>query len=194
MYQETNDSQDMYTAENKGQPQSPSDPNVNTVTDHKLATLNQARTRPAEALDKGKQNATETLQLSTSLTHPTTSSHSIRGTRQASHHTHHRKTTVGDPPTSPANSTIPVTTTSSNNITSGPALQSQDEINMVYIGDNEAEQSNDDNERHLDTPRALIHYASSTSQKTQNNFAFTKNFSKNLITYILYFHLLNSNC
>ena len=150
MYQETDDSQDMYTAENKGQPPSPSDPNVNIVTDQQTRDTKSGKdktrrsTRPKRETKRyGDTTTLDFLDSSDDEQPP----HKRHATSVASYSP--PKTTVGDPPTSPANSTVPVTPTSRNNITSGPALQSQDEINMVYIGDNEAEQSNDDNERHL---------------------------------------------
>ena len=150
MYQETDDSQDMYTAENIGQPPSPSDPNVNIVADQQIRDPKSGKdktrtsTRPKKETKRyGDTTTLDFLDSSDDEEPP----HKRHATSVASYSP--PKTTMGDPPTSPANSTIPVTSTSRNNITSGPALQSQDEINMVYIGDNEAEQSNDDNERHL---------------------------------------------
>ena len=150
MYQETDDSQDMYMAKNIGQPPSPSDPNVNIVADQRTHDSKSGKdkirksTRPKrETKHYGNTTNLDFLDSSEEEQPP----HKRHAASFASYLP--PKTTMGDPPTSPANSTIPVTSTSRNKITTGPALQSQDEINMVYTGDNEAEQSSDDNERHL---------------------------------------------
>ena len=150
MYQETDDSQDMYMAQNIGQPRSPSDPNVNIVADQQTHDSKSGKdktrrsTRPKRETKRyGDTTNLDFLDSSDEEQPP----HKRHAASVASYSP--PKTTMGDPPTPPANSTIPVTSTSRNNITTGPALQSQDEINMVYTGDNEAEQSRDDNERHL---------------------------------------------
>ena len=150
MYQETDDSQDMYMAKNIGQPPSPSDPNVNIVADQQTRDSKSGKdktrksTRPKRETKRYGDTTTLDFLDSSDEEQPP---HKRHATSVASYSP--PKTTMGDAPTSPANSTIPVTSTSRNNITTGPALQSQNEINMVYIGDNEAEQTNDDNERHL---------------------------------------------
>ena len=150
MYQETDDSQDMYMAKNISQLPSPSDPNVNTVAEQQTHDSKSGKdktrrsTRPKRETKRyGDTTNLDFLDSSDEEEPP----HKRHAASVASYSP--PKTTMGDPPTSPANSTIPVTSTSRNNIATGSALQSQDEINMVYTGDNEAEQGSDDNERHL---------------------------------------------
>ena len=150
IYQETDDSQDMYMAKNIGQLPTPSDANVNTVAKQQTHDSNSGKdktrrsTRPKKETKRyGDTTKFDFLDSSDEDEPP----HKRHAASVASYSP--PKTTMGDPPTSPANSTIPVTPTSRNHIATGSALQSQDEINMVYTGDNEAEQSSDDNERHL---------------------------------------------
>ena len=149
-YQEMDDSQDMYTAKNIGQLPTSSDPNVNTVADQYMHDSNSGKdkthksTRPKKETKRyGDTTNLDFLDSSDEDEPP----HKKHAASVASYSP--PKTTVGDTPVSPAHSTIPVTPTSHNKIATGPALQSQDEINMVYTGDNDAEQSNDENERHL---------------------------------------------
>ena len=150
MYQETDNSQDMYMAKNIGQLPSPSDPNFNTVAEQqthdsksgKDKTRRSTRTK-RETKRYGDTTNVDFLDSSDEEEPP----HKRHAASFASYSP--PKTTMGDPPTSPANNTIPVISTSRNNLAIGSALQSQDEINMVYTGDNEAEHSSADNERRL---------------------------------------------
>ena len=150
IYQETDDSQDMYMAKNIGQLPTSSYPNVNTVAEQQTHDSNSGEdktrrcTRPKKETKRyGDTTNLDFLDSSDEDEPP----HKRHAASVASYSP--PKTTMGDPPTSPDNITIPVTPTSRNNIATGSALQSRDEINMVYTGDNDAEQSSDDNERHL---------------------------------------------
>ena len=137
-------------AKNIGQLPTPSEPNVNTVAEQQIQDSNSGRdktrrsTRPKKETKRYGDNTNLDFLDSSDEDEPP---HKRHAASVASYSP--PKTTMGDPPTSPANSTIPVTPTSRNNIATGPALQSQDEINMVYTGDNDAEQSSDENDRHL---------------------------------------------
>ena len=150
IYQETDDSQDMYMATNIGQLPSTSDPNVNTVAEQQThdSKSGKGKTRKSTRPKRETKRYRDTTNLdfldSSDEEEPPQKRHAASVASYSP-----PKTTVGDPPTSPANSTIPVTSTSRNNIATGSALQLQDEINLVYTGDNDAEQCSDDNERQL---------------------------------------------
>ena len=126
MYQETDDSQDMYTAKNIGQPPSPSDPNVNIVADQQThdSKSGKDKTRKSTRPKRETKRYGDTTNLdfldSSDEEQPPHRRHAASVASDSP-----PKTTMGDPPTSPANSTIPVTSTSRNNITTGPTLQDE---------------------------------------------------------------------
>ena len=139
-YQEADDSQDIYMAKNIGQLPTSSDPNVNTVADQYMHDSNSGKdktrksTRPKKETERyGDTTNLDFLDSSDEDEPP----HKKQAASVASYSP--PKTTMGDTPVSPAHSTIPVTSNSHNNIATGPALQSQDEINMGYTGDNDAQ-------------------------------------------------------
>ena len=116
-YQETDDSQDMYMAKNIGQLPTPSDPNVNTVAKQQIHDSNSGRDKTRRSTRPKKE--TKRYGDTTNLDFPDSSDedeppHKRHAASVASYSP--PKTTMGDPPTSPANSTIPVTPTSRNNI------------------------------------------------------------------------------
>ena len=137
-------------AKSIGQHPTSSDPNVNTGADQYMHDSNSGKDKTRKSTRPKKE--TKRYGDTTNLDFLDTSDedeppHKKHAASVASYSP--PKTTMGDTPASPAHSTIPATPTSHNILATGPALQSQDEINMVYTGDNDAEQNNNENERHL---------------------------------------------
>ena len=125
----------MYVTKNIDQLPTSSDRNINTIAEQHMHDPNPGRDKTRRSTRSEKE--TKRYGDTTNLDFLDSSDEDEPPQRHAASVASYSppKTTIGDTPTSPDNNTTPVTPTSRNNIATGPVLQSQDEINMVYTSD-----------------------------------------------------------
>ena len=145
----------MTITKNTGPLQISPNPNVNIVTEQPTQEPypNKANTLKSTRPKKETKHYGDTTNLDfLDSSHDYEPRHKRRAASVASYST--PKTTTRDTPASPARSTIPVASSSHSNTVSGPPPQPQDETHIAYSDINDADQSEEENERHLQ-PREL---------------------------------------
>ena len=165
-------------AKNIGQLPTSLDPDVNTVADQYMHNSNSGKDKTRKNT-RPKKKRKKTLRRN----HKSRLPWLVRRRWATAQNTRSKrriflptKNNNGDTPVSPTHSAIPVTSISHNNIATGPAHHSQDEINLVYTGDNDAEQCNDENERHLQPHEFWSLYNHSKKVHPRNSTNWIKNF------------------